>query len=119
MYFIFFLGGEVELTCTIRNGKEYPILWMRLQSEHNANSLPLSNGPNLIVKDRRFNLNYDPDSGSYKLTIRDVVKSDEGKYQCQVYITQFGNSKIFLPLRFYVKSIFENLEVLKLPILPF
>ena len=91
MYFTFFSGGEVELTCTIRNGKEYPILWMRLQSEHNANSLPLSNGPNLIVKDRRFNLNYDPDSGSYKLTIRDVVKSDEGKYQCQVYITQCKN----------------------------
>ena len=29
--------------------------------------------------------------------------------------TQCGNFKIFLQLRFYVKSILENLEVLKLP----
>ena len=34
-------------------------------------------------------------------------------------IAQCGNFMIFLSLRFYVKPILENLEVLKLPILPF
>ena len=33
--------------------------------------------------------------------------------------TQCGKFRIFLSLRFYVKSIFENLEVLKLTFLPF
>ena len=73
----------MELTCTIKNGKDYPILWMRLQSEHNKNALPISNGENMIFKDRRFAVDYDSDAGSYKLTIKEVVKSDEGKYQCQ------------------------------------
>ena len=36
-----------------------------------------------------------------------------------VFWTQCGNFKIFLSLRFYVKSILENLEVRKLPFLPF
>ena len=57
---------------------------MRLQSEQNGQPLPLTNGPSKIVKDRRFELDYDADSGSYKLTIDNVVKEDEGKYQCQV-----------------------------------
>ena len=34
-------------------------------------------------------------------------------------LAQCGNFRIFLSFRFYVKSIFENLEVLKLLVLPF
>ena len=29
-------------------------------------------------------MGFDPNAGTYKLTIKDVVKSDEGRYQCQV-----------------------------------
>ena len=72
------------MTCTVKNGHEYPILWMRLESKQNANTLPISTGPNLFVRDTRFNLDFDPDAGSYKLTIKEVVKTDEGRYQCQV-----------------------------------
>lgn len=72
------------MTCTIKNGHEYPILWMRLVSKGNNNTLPISTGSNLFVRDTRFALDYEPDAGSYKLTINDVVKSDEGRYQCQV-----------------------------------
>ena len=36
----------------------------------------------------------------------------------QVRGSQCGNLRIFLSLKFYVKSILENLEVLKLPFLP-
>ena len=36
-----------------------------------------------------------------------------------IMIPQCGNFMIFLSLRFYVKSILEDLEVLKLPFLPF
>ncbi len=57
---------------------------MRLESEQNSNPLPISSGTKLFVRDKRFGLEYDEDAGSYKLTIDDVVKTDEGRYQCQV-----------------------------------
>ena len=34
-------------------------------------------------------------------------------------LTQCGNFRIFLSFRFYVKSILDNAEVLKMPFLPF
>ena len=74
----------MELVCTVQNGHEYPILWMRLESKDSKNTLPISTGPNLLVRDSRFELNFEPEAGSYKLNIKDIVKSDEGKYQCQV-----------------------------------
>ena len=36
-----------------------------------------------------------------------------------VYSPQFGNFRIFLSLMIYVKSILKNLEVLKMPYVPF
>ena len=72
------------MVCTVKNGHEYPILWMRLESKDNKNTLPISTGPNLFIRDSRFNLSHEPEAGTYKLTIKDVVKTDEGRYQCQV-----------------------------------
>lgn len=74
---------------------------MRLQSEQNGQPLPLTNGPSKIVKDRRFELDYDADSGSYKLTIDNVVKEDEGKYQCQVVsdVSHIITSDVLLSVR--------------------
>ena len=69
----------MELICTVKNGHEYPILWMRLESKENSNTLPISTGSNLFIRDSRFDLTYDPEAGSYKLTITNVVKSDEGR----------------------------------------
>ena len=40
-------------------------------------------------------------------------------YEGNSYKTLFANFMIFLSLRFCVKSILENLEVLKMPFLPF
>ena len=73
------------MVCTFKNLNEHPILWMRLKSEENENPLPIATGPdNLIVRNDKFKLGFDPNAGTYKLTIKDVVKSDEGRYQCQV-----------------------------------
>ena len=72
------------MVCTVKNGHEYPILWMRMESIGNKNTLPISTGPNLFVRDARFNLDHDPNAGTYKLTIKEVEKNDEGRYQCQV-----------------------------------
>ena len=73
-----FIGGDIQLTCTIHNGKEYPILWMRLGGKREP--FPISTGPSLLVHDKRFHLENDPETGSYVLSIKDVQKSDEAKY---------------------------------------
>ena len=39
------------------------------------------------------------------------------KFREKDYTSQYGNFKIFLSFRFYVKSILENLEILKMPFL--
>ena len=70
-------GGNVELTCTIQNGKEYPILWMRLGGKREP--FPISTGPSLLVHDKRFSLENDPETGSYILSIREVQKTDEAR----------------------------------------
>ena len=81
------LGGTVELVCTVKNGNEYPILWMKLEDERKNNPVPISTGNKLFFKNSRYSLEFDPNAGSYKLIINDVAKSDEGKYQCQVVTT--------------------------------
>jgi hypothetical protein len=40
---------------------------------------PLTSGPLLLVHDKRFSLDNDPETGSYSLTIREVQKTDEAK----------------------------------------
>jgi len=81
------IGGTVELVCTVKNGNEYPILWMKLEDERKNNPVPISTGNKLFFKNSRYSLEFDPNAGSYKLIINDVAKSDEGKYQCQVVTT--------------------------------
>ena len=85
--YLFFLGGTVEIECTVKNGNEYPILWMKLENEKTQNPVPISTGNKLFFKNSRFELDFDPNAGSYKLIISNVAKSDEGKYQCQVVTT--------------------------------
>ena len=65
------LGGTVELVCTVKNGNEYPILWMKLEDERKNNPVPISTGNKLFFKNSRYSLEFDPNAGSYKLIIND------------------------------------------------
>lgn len=58
------------MTCQIKNGKEYPIMWMRLPNNEdedgddkrkevedksgNGGGFPISTGPNLLFKNKRY-----------------------------------------------------------------
>ncbi len=103
-----FSGGSVELVCNLKNAKEYPILWLRLESEKNKNTLPISSAGNLLVRDNRFGLELNADEGTYKLTIKDVVRSDEGRYQCQVVADTKNVITADVDLRIKVPPVMKN-----------
>lgn len=83
------IGGDVELTCTIRKQQQYPVSWIRLGKSVGASPVVISRGPELQVADQRFSLTQDKDAGSssYTLAIKKVRKSDATKYQCQVMVS--------------------------------
>ncbi len=83
------VGGEVEMTCQIKNGKEYPIMWMRLPGKESPSgsdqkSYPITSGKSLLFKDPRLTLESDDKLGTYTLKISNVKITDEAVYQCQV-----------------------------------
>ena len=96
------LGKSAELICQVKNGKEYPINWIKINGDKNP--LPLSTGKILIVKDSRFNLSSETqqDSLSTTLKIDKIEKIDAATYQCQV-IVGIGN-KITKEVRLRVKT---------------
>ena len=66
------------------------------------------------------NMNYDKLSRAlrYVQCLKSMYRKNYS-YLVHHHNTQSGNFMIFLSLRFYVKSILENLEVAKLPFLQF
>lgn len=77
------IGGTVEFDCSVQYAKEYPVGWIKMDSE----PVFLSTGSTLVIKDSRFALRYDPNSSTYKLQIKDIQETDAGFYQCQVVIS--------------------------------
>jgi len=81
------IGGSIELECSVQYVRDFPVLWMKVDTVDPARTIPLSSGSNLIVKDSRFSLRYDQSSSTYTLQIKDIQENDQGKYQCQVLLT--------------------------------
>ena len=102
------LGKSAELICQVKNGKEYPINWIKINGDQNP--LPLSTGKILIIRDQRFNLSTEAqqDSLSTSLQINNIREIDAATYQCQV-IVGIGN-KITKEVKLRVKTAVEILE---------
>lgn len=108
------LGSSVDLACSVENGKEYPIQWIKVKGEQKADYqyFPLSLGPTLVVRDQRFNISYtsEPSSPtSITVQIKNVKEVDDAIYQCQVIIGM--EKKITKEVRLRVKTpvvIFPN-----------
>merc|ERR1712115_641535 len=66
------IGGDIEMKCTIQYARDYPVIWMKLNSVDRNNDLPITTGTTLILKDPRFNVNYDKDTSTYTLKIHDI-----------------------------------------------
>jgi len=78
------IGETVELVCTVKQGKAYPIVWMKLEMGRTKTPVPLSTETKILFQNSRYKLEVDDKAGTYKLIISDVEKIDGGKYQCQV-----------------------------------
>jgi len=100
------LGKSAELICQVKNGKEYPINWIKISGDKKEDYeyTPLSTGKTLAIKDARFKLNSEVqhDSLSTKLQIGNIEQIDAAIYQCQV-IVGIGN-KITKEVRLRVKT---------------
>lgn len=85
------IGGTVELECSVQYATEYTVLWVK-STRDRGDSVFLSTGSSLVIKDSRFALRYDPSSSTYTLQIKDIQETDAGTYQCQVILSV--NNKI-------------------------
>lgn len=102
------------MDCSVIYASNYPVLWMKLPSNCNKKSrqggleayrnrtyiaetctpIPLSSGPTLIIRDNRFSMRYDTASSTYTLQIKDVQRTDEATYQCQIIVGTQGFNKV-------------------------
>lgn len=80
------IGGTVELDCSVQYAKEYAIMWIKTNAQR-SDSVFLSTGSSLVLKDTRFALRYDPASSTYTLQIKDIQETDAGVYSCQVVLS--------------------------------
>ena len=100
------LGQSVELVCQVKDGKEYPINWIKVSGDRKEDEavLPLSTGKTLAIRDPRFNVTNEVQDNSLSTTlrIRDIQRVDAATYKCQVPI-DFSN-KITKEVRLRVKT---------------
>lgn len=81
------IGGTVELECSVQYAKEYTVLWTKTMHDRATDTVFLSTGSSLVIKDSRFALRYDPASSTYTLQIKDIQETDAGFYSCQVVLS--------------------------------
>lgn len=77
------IGGTVEFDCSVQYATDYPVIW----TKNAGDSVFLSTGSTLVIKDSRFALRYDPNSSTYKLQIKDIQETDAGTYTCQIVMS--------------------------------
>jgi len=77
-------SSTIDMDCSVLWATEYPILWMKIDEQ--GHPIPLARGPSLIIRDHRFAMRYDTASATYTLQLKDVQRSDEGRYECQIIV---------------------------------
>lgn len=79
------IGGTVELECSVQYAREYSVIWSKFG--RGGDTVFLSTGSSLVIKDSRFALRFDQASTTYTLQVKDIQETDAGIYQCQVVIS--------------------------------
>ncbi|GAB0096215.1 Lachesin [Sergentomyia squamirostris] len=80
------IGGTVELQCSVQYAKEYAVVWTKTGRDR-SDSVFLSTGSSLVIKDSRFSIRHDIASSTYTLQVKDIQETDAGIYQCQVILS--------------------------------
>lgn len=95
------VGGTVELSCSVQYGTEYSVIWLKT-GKNIRDSIFISTGTSLVVKESRFALLYDGASATYTVLIKDLQETDAGTYQCEVVLSV--NNKISAETRLSVRQ---------------
>ena len=77
-------SSTIDMECSVLWATEYPVLWMKIDKE--GKPIPLASGSSLIIRDHRFAMRYDTASATYTLQLKDIQRSDEGRYECQIIV---------------------------------
>jgi len=77
-------SSTIDMDCSVLYATEYPVLWKK--QVEGTGPIPLSESSSLIIRDNRFSLRYDTASATYTLQVKDVQKSDEARYECQIIL---------------------------------
>lgn len=85
------LGSSVELACSVQYGGDYSVIWLKRDKQSN-DTVYLSTGTSLVLKESRFTLLYDGASATYIILIKDLQAQDAGTYQCEIVLSV--NNKI-------------------------
>ncbi|CAD6242424.1 GSCOCG00009494001-RA-CDS [Cotesia congregata] len=101
------IGQSVELKCSVVYGDEYPVFWLKVESEKER--LPISSGTSLIVGDSRFSISYYADNSTYTLRIDNVQQTDRGIYECRVQVAVDNPTPAYVQLQVrFEPSITDN-----------
>ena len=77
-------SSTIDMECSVLWATEYPVLWMKIDKD--GKPIPLASGSSLIIRDHRFAMRYDTASATYTLQLKDIQRSDEGRYECQIIV---------------------------------
>jgi len=113
------IGGTIEMDCSVLYAAEYPVLWVKLPPQtcdkqergdvltgdfrkaisHVCTPIPLSSNSALILRDNRFSMRYDTASATYTLQIKDVQRTDEAVYQCEIQVSTTNKVSRYVSLK--------------------
>lgn len=80
------IGGTVQLDCSVQYASEFSVTWTKTNAQR-TDTVFLSTGSSLVLKDTRFSLRYDLASSTYTMQIKDIQETDAGIYSCQVVLS--------------------------------
>lgn len=80
------IGGTVQLDCSVQYATDFSVTWTKTNPQR-TDTVFLSTGSSLVLKDTRFSLRYDLASSTYTLQIKDIQETDAGIYSCQVVLS--------------------------------
>ncbi|CAH1732422.1 unnamed protein product [Aphis gossypii] len=80
------IGDEAEMACSTKYSREFNVSWVKVAEDPIDESIVLSSGSTLIVKDPRVSLitEIKQDSSRYIIHIHDVQEDDASIYRCDV-----------------------------------
>ncbi|KAK7575953.1 hypothetical protein V9T40_012239 [Parthenolecanium corni] len=87
------VGESAELSCSVRNSRDYPVMWLKMnRGRFDNDPLYLSSDSTILSKDSRLSLknNTSSSTDTYTLKISNIQTSDAGIYECVIFLSMIN-----------------------------